>query len=136
MGLIEAIESSGFAAWVRESPSIFAYTSILALHAMGLALIVGLNTVIALRLLGFAPGLPLAPLRKLFPAEAAAGIPFEGLYAQSNDIDAAIDAVARERGCDVIVMATHGKGRFGGRWSSSWTQRVMARCRLPLLVVH
>ncbi len=67
MGLIEAIESSGFAAWVRESPSIFAYTSILALHAMGLALIVGLNTVIALRLLGFAPGLPLAPLRKLFP---------------------------------------------------------------------
>lgn len=67
---------------------------------------------------------------------AAAGIPFEGLYAQSNDIDAAIDAVARERGCDVIVMATRGKGRFGGRWSSSWTQRVMARCRLPLLVVH
>jgi hypothetical protein len=67
MGLIEAIESSGFAAWVRESPSIFAYTSILALHAIGLALIVGINTVVALRLLGFAPGLPIAPLRKLFP---------------------------------------------------------------------
>ena len=67
MGLIEAIESSGFAAWVRESPSLFAYTSILALHAVGLALIVGINTVVALRLLGFAPGLPIAPLRKLFP---------------------------------------------------------------------
>lgn len=67
MGLIEAIESSAFADWVRASPSIFAYTSILALHAMGLALIVGLNTLVALRLLGFAPELPLAPLKKLFP---------------------------------------------------------------------
>ena len=67
MGFVEAIENSGFAEWVRASPSIFAYTSILALHAMGLALIVGLNAVIALRLLGFAQGLPLAPLRKLFP---------------------------------------------------------------------
>lgn len=61
-----------------------------------------------------------------------AGIPFEGLYAQSTDIDGAIDAVARQRGCDLIVMATHGPGRL----RRSWTQRVMARSPLPLLVVH
>lgn len=67
---------------------------------------------------------------------SAAGVPFEGLYAQSKDIDAAIDAVAHQRGCDLIVMATHGRGRFGGRWASSWTRRVMTRSRLPLLVVH
>jgi nucleotide-binding universal stress UspA family protein len=67
---------------------------------------------------------------------AAAGIPFEGLYAQSTDVDAAIDAVARERGCDVIVMVTHGAGSFGGRWSRSCTQRMVARTRLPLLVIH
>jgi hypothetical protein len=65
--MIEAIENSAYAVWVRESPSIFAYTSILSLHAIGLAIIVGLNTVVALRLLGFVPELPLAPLRKLFP---------------------------------------------------------------------
>ena len=65
--LIEAIENSGFATWVRESPSLLAYTSILALHAMGLAIVVGLSTAIALRLLGVAPGIPLAPARKFFP---------------------------------------------------------------------
>jgi hypothetical protein len=67
MGLMEAIEGSAYSEWVRSSPSFFAYTFILSLHAMGLALIVGLNTVIALRLLGFVPQLPVAPLRKLYP---------------------------------------------------------------------
>jgi hypothetical protein len=65
--MIEAIENSAYAAWVRESPSIFAYTSILSLHAIGLAIIVGINTLVALRLLGFVQGIPLQPLRKLFP---------------------------------------------------------------------
>lgn len=66
MGLIEAIEGSAYAEWVRSSPSIFAYTSILSLHAIGLAVIVGLNTVVSLRLLGFAKSLPIPPMRKLF----------------------------------------------------------------------
>jgi hypothetical protein len=65
--MIDAIENSAYAIWVRESPSIFAYTTVLSLHAMGLAIIVGINTLIALRLLGFVPAIPLAPLRKLFP---------------------------------------------------------------------
>lgn len=67
MGLIEAIEGSAYAEWVRSAPSFFAYTFILSLHAMGLAIIVGLNSVIALRLLGFVPQVPVAPLRKLWP---------------------------------------------------------------------
>ena len=65
--MMEAIENSAYAVWVRESPSIFAYTSILSLHAIGLAVIVGLNYLIALRLLGFVKEIPLAPLRNLFP---------------------------------------------------------------------
>jgi len=65
--MIEAIENSAYAVWVRESPSIFAYTTVLSLHAIGLAIIVGIHTLIALRLLGFVPGIPLQPLRKLFP---------------------------------------------------------------------
>jgi hypothetical protein len=65
--MIEAIENSAYAVWVRESPSIFAYTSILSLHAIGLAVVVGLNYLVALRMLGFVRELPLAPLRKLFP---------------------------------------------------------------------
>lgn len=64
---IEVIENSAFAVWVRESPSIFAYTMILSLHAMGLAIIVGLNTIIALRLLGFFRAIPIGALYRLYP---------------------------------------------------------------------
>ena len=67
MGLIEAIETSAIATWVRESPSILAYTGVLSLHAIGLAIAVGINTLIALRLLGFAADFPAASLRRLFP---------------------------------------------------------------------
>lgn len=59
----------------------------------------------------------------------AAGIGFEGLYLPTTDLDLAVDALAQARGCDMIVMATGGFGQ-------AWTRRVMARSRLPVLVVH
>ena len=65
--MIDAIENSAYAVWVRESPSIWAYTWILSLHAMGLAIVVGINTIVALRLLGYVPDIPINTLRKLFP---------------------------------------------------------------------
>jgi uncharacterized membrane protein len=64
---LEAIENSAYPTFVRESPSMWAYTLVLSLHAMGLAIVVGLSTMIALRLLGLAPTIPLAPLKRLFP---------------------------------------------------------------------
>ena len=65
--MIDAIQNSAYAVWVRESPSIWAYTTILSLHAMGLAIIVGINTIVALRLLGFVPDIPINKLRQLYP---------------------------------------------------------------------
>jgi hypothetical protein len=65
--MIDLIQNSAYAVWVRESPSILAFTTILSLHAMGLAIVVGINFIVALRLLGFVPAIPVAPLRKLFP---------------------------------------------------------------------
>ena len=65
--MIDAIENSAYAIWVRESPSIWAFTTILSLHAMGLAIIVGINAIIAFRLLGYVPTIPVSSLRKLFP---------------------------------------------------------------------
>jgi len=65
--MIEAIESSAYAVWVRESPSFWAYTWILSLHAMGLAIVVGINFIVALRLLGFVPEIRVNTLRRLFP---------------------------------------------------------------------
>jgi hypothetical protein len=65
--LLEAIQNSAYPTYVRESPSLLGYTLVLALHAMGLAVVVGFSTAIALRVLGRAASIPLAPLGKLFP---------------------------------------------------------------------
>jgi len=65
--LLESLENSGFATWLREAPTVLAYATVLAAHALGMAILVGLSSVIALRVLGFAPGLPLAPLERYFP---------------------------------------------------------------------
>lgn len=64
---IEFIEGTALAVWVRESPSIFAYTTVLSLHAMGLAVVVGVGAALCLRLLGLAKDIPLAPMLKLYP---------------------------------------------------------------------
>lgn len=67
MGFFEFVESTGVATWVRESPSIFGYTFVLSLHALGLAIVVGFSSAVALRILGVGRGIPLEPLSKLFP---------------------------------------------------------------------
>ncbi len=65
--VLEAIENSGFATWVREAPTVLAYSTVLAFHTFGMAFLVGLSGMIALRALGFARALPLAPMGKFFP---------------------------------------------------------------------
>jgi hypothetical protein len=65
--ILKTIENSDFATWIRESPNFFAFYGILTFHAVGLVMIAGPALVIALRLLGVAKDMPLAPLRKLFP---------------------------------------------------------------------
>ena len=65
--ILESIENSGFATYVRETPNVLGYSTVLALHTFGMAFLVGLSGMIALRILGFAPGLPLAPMEKFFP---------------------------------------------------------------------
>jgi len=64
---LEMIENMGIAVWVRESPSIFAYTLVLSLHAIGLAIVVGVSAMVALRVLGRFDQIPLEPMIKLFP---------------------------------------------------------------------
>jgi uncharacterized protein DUF6644 len=60
------LERTGLATWTRESGSIWAYPTILTLHTVGLAVVVGANAVVDLRLLGFAPRLPVPSLGPLF----------------------------------------------------------------------
>ena len=67
MHFLASIEQSTFCVWVRESRSLFAYPGILLLHTYGMAVLVAVVAALDLRILGFAPALPLAPIAKLFP---------------------------------------------------------------------
>jgi nucleotide-binding universal stress UspA family protein len=72
-----------------------------------------------------------------FEARArAAGVAFEGYHDQVPRIDRAIIEAAESRGCDLIVMATHGRGPFGEFLYGSHTKAVLAGSKLPLLVLH
>lgn len=66
MEILSSLEATAVAVWVRESISLFAYPFIISVHAIGLGFLVGANAVIDLRLLGFAPSLPLRPMEKFF----------------------------------------------------------------------
>jgi hypothetical protein len=61
------LEATRLSVWTRESPSIFAFPGILAAHAIGMGLAVGVNAAVALRLLGAAPGVPVGEMRRFFP---------------------------------------------------------------------
>ena len=65
--IFKTIEESGLSVWIRDSPSFFAFWFILSLHAVGMGLLVGSSVVIAMRILGVARDLPLAPLKGLYP---------------------------------------------------------------------
>lgn len=68
MDFLQTLQQNAFSKWVAESGSLLGYPTILFLHTIGLATVAGLNAGLNLRLLGFAPGVPVAPLGRLFPA--------------------------------------------------------------------
>ena len=65
-----------------------------------------------------------------------AGVEFKGRHAITDGIDTAIVNLAREIDCDMIVMVTHGRGAFGELLFGSHTKNVLAKSRIPLLVLH
>jgi hypothetical protein len=67
MNFLASIEQSGFSTWIRESPSVWAYPTILFLHTVGLGFLVGASMAIDLRVLGFSPQLPLEPMKRFVP---------------------------------------------------------------------
>jgi len=63
---LNTLEQSGLSTWLRESESLFGFYFVLVFHTIGLALVVGPNAAIDLRLLGVAPDIPLPPLKTWF----------------------------------------------------------------------
>ena len=67
MEFIKWIGQTDLHRWLSESPSWFPYPFIIALHSMGMGVVVGMNVAVDLRLLGASPNIPLAPLERFFP---------------------------------------------------------------------
>jgi hypothetical protein len=61
------LESTAFSIWMRESPSVFAFPIILAVHTIGLGFIAGISVALDLRILGAAPRIPLQEFRRFWP---------------------------------------------------------------------
>jgi hypothetical protein len=68
MGVLVWLESLPLAVWVYESPSVWAQPTVLTLHTMGMAVLVGASWVLDLRLLGISRNVPLAAFRWVFRA--------------------------------------------------------------------
>jgi len=64
---LTSIEQLGYSTWVREGLTIWSFATLLFLHDIAMALLAGTSIIINLRLLGFAPRIPLQPLGRLYP---------------------------------------------------------------------
>jgi nucleotide-binding universal stress UspA family protein len=77
-----------------------------------------------------------ALLRQFEERATAAGVAFTGSFLASDAVDERITAEAEKAGCDMIVMVTHGRGPLGEFLFGSHTKQVIARSKLPVLVLH
>ena len=73
----------------------------------------------------------LAPIEN---AARAAGVPFVGLTVFSDATAQRIVDIARERGCDLIFIGSHGRSGWGQLLLGSVTNKVLSSCNIPVLV--
>ena len=65
-----------------------------------------------------------------------AGVPFESLHKTDDYPADAILLIADRKGCDLIVMATHGEGGMRGMFVGSVTHDVVNRAKVPVLTLR
>jgi len=61
------LEATTLSTWIRESTSVWAFPAILSLHTIGMGFAAGMSAAVDLRILGFAPSVPLLELRRFLP---------------------------------------------------------------------
>jgi nucleotide-binding universal stress UspA family protein len=66
----------------------------------------------------------------------AAGVQCETVQVIQDHPYEAIVATAKERGCDLIVMASHGRGGIAAIVLGSVTSKVLTHTTIPVLVYH
>jgi hypothetical protein len=65
--LLNWLDSTALAVWLRESPSVWALPTVLTLHAMGMGVLVGASWMLDLRVLGINRHVPFSGFRWVFP---------------------------------------------------------------------
>jgi nucleotide-binding universal stress UspA family protein len=66
----------------------------------------------------------------------AAGVECDTSYSECNRPFEAIVAEAQGRGCDLILMSTHGRSGLAALWYGSETRDVIAHSSIPTLIYH
>lgn len=64
----------------------------------------------------------------------AAGVTFTTLVTKANSADEGIIKAAKKQQCDVIIMASHGRGGIAKLFMGSVTQNVLAHSKVPVIV--
>jgi nucleotide-binding universal stress UspA family protein len=67
-------------------------------------------------------------------AAKAAGVSCETIQAESGQPHQAIIAAAGDKGCDLIVMSSHGRSGLSALLIGSVTNKVLAHAKTPVLV--
>ena len=73
-------------------------------------------------------------LDEIAAAARDAGVPCRTVQSVADDPYEAIIAAAREHGCDLVVMASHGRRGIKGMLLGSETQKVLVHSAIPVLV--
>lgn len=74
--------------------------------------------------------------KKMAAAEAVHGVKIEVVHVVAAEIWYTVIENATALGCDVIVMASHGRGALKSLLLGSETLSVLSHCKLPVLVVR
>ena len=69
-------------------------------------------------------------------AAKQAGVPCDTIQAEDVQPHEAIIAAATDRGCDLIVMASHGRSGLSAVVLGSATNKVLTHTKVPVLVVQ
>lgn len=137
MAFLRALQDSAFTDWFLGSESIWTYPTILTLHGIGMAMLVGASIVFDLRVLGVGAGFPMEKLRRLnrviwigFAINLASGL----VLFVTEAADRAVDVAFYVKLASIALALSLGaavKRRPDARWMavgslSLWTVAIVA----------
>jgi nucleotide-binding universal stress UspA family protein len=75
-------------------------------------------------------------LNRALAAAKLAGVPCDTIQVENEQPDQAIIAAAKEKGCDLIVMASHGRSGLSAALLGSVAHKVLTHTDTSVLVCH